>query len=47
MSSEELLNKITLLREENKKLKKQLENYNTSRKLYYEKTSCSTIKLFI
>ena len=29
--------KIKLLEEENAKLKKQLENYNNSRKTYYEK----------
>jgi DNA anti-recombination protein RmuC len=29
--------KIKLLEEENAKLKKQLENYNNSRKSYYEK----------
>jgi len=34
---EELLLEIKLLREENEKLKKQLENYNNSRKSYYEK----------
>jgi predicted restriction endonuclease len=34
---QELLNKIKLLEEENEKLKKQLENYNNSRKSYYEK----------
>jgi hypothetical protein len=37
MSSEELLLEIKVLREENEKLKKQLENYNNSRKSYYEK----------
>ncbi len=37
MTTEELLLKITMLREENDKLKKQLENYNNSRKSYYEK----------
>jgi hypothetical protein len=37
MSTEELLLEITMLREENDKLKKQLENYNNSRKSYYEK----------
>ena len=34
---QELLTKIKLLEEENLKLKKQLENYNNSRKSYYEK----------
>jgi hypothetical protein len=34
---QELLNKIKLLEEENEKMKKQLENYNNSRKSYYEK----------
>jgi len=34
---QELLNKIKLLEDENEKLKKQLENYNNSRKTYYEK----------
>lgn len=34
---QELLNKIKILEEENEKLKKQLENYNNSRKSYYEK----------
>ena len=37
MSTEELLLEIQILREENDKLKKQLENYNNSRKSYYEK----------
>ena len=37
MSTEELLIEIQILREENNKLKKQLENYNNSRKSYYEK----------
>jgi len=37
MSTEELLLEIQMLREENEKLKKQLENYNNSRKSYYEK----------
>lgn len=37
MSTEELLSEIQMLREENEKLKKQLENYNNSRKSYYEK----------
>jgi hypothetical protein len=37
VTTEELLLKITMLREENDKLKKQLENYNNSRKSYYEK----------
>jgi len=37
MSMEELLLEIKTLREENEKLKKQLENYNNSRKSYYEK----------
>ena len=37
MNQEELIKEIQLLREENEKLKKQLENYNNSRKTYYEK----------
>jgi hypothetical protein len=37
MNTEELIAEITSLREENEKLKKQLENYNHSRKSYYEK----------
>lgn len=37
MSTEELLSEIQMLREENEKFKKQLENYNNSRKFYYEK----------
>ena len=37
MTTEELLLEIQILREENEKLKKQLENYNNSRKSYYEK----------
>jgi cell division septum initiation protein DivIVA len=37
MSTEELLSEIQILREENEKLKRQLENYNNSRKSYYEK----------
>ncbi len=43
MSTEELLVEINLLREENEKLKKQLENYNNSRKSYYEKNK-DTVK---
>ena len=34
---EELLQEIAMLKEENAKLKSQLENYNNSRKAYYEK----------
>ena len=34
---EELLQEIAMLTEENAKLKSQLENYNNSRKAYYEK----------
>ena len=37
MSTEDLLLEIKTLKEENEKLKKQLENYNNSRKSYYEK----------
>lgn len=37
MNNEELVNENMLLRAENEKLKKQLENYNNSRKSYYEK----------
>jgi len=37
MDTEVLLLEIKMLREENEKLKKQLENYNNSRKSYYEK----------
>jgi hypothetical protein len=37
MNKEELIAEIQLLKEENEKLKKQLENYNNSRKSYYEK----------
>jgi hypothetical protein len=37
MNTEELIAEIAMLREENEKLKKQLENYNNSRKSYYEK----------
>lgn len=37
MNTEELLAENAILREENEKLKKQLENYNNSRKSYYEK----------
>ena len=37
MNNEELIKENLLLREENEKLKKQLENYNNSRKYYYEK----------
>ena len=36
MNNEELLKENALLREEVEKLKKQLENYNNSRKTYYE-----------
>lgn len=34
---QELLTKIKILEEENIELKKKLENYNNSRKSYYEK----------
>ena len=34
---EALLKEIEMLKEENAKLKSQLENYNNSRKAYYEK----------
>ena len=34
---EDLLQELALLKEENTKLKSQLENYNNSRKSYYEK----------
>jgi cell division septum initiation protein DivIVA len=37
MVIEELLKEIVMLKEENAKLKSQLENYNNSRKSYYEK----------
>ena len=37
MDIEELLKEIVMLKEENAKLKLQLENYNNSRKSYYEK----------
>ncbi len=37
MNNEELIKENLLLREENEKLKQQLENYNNSRKSYYEK----------
>ena len=37
MDTEELLKEIVMLKEENAKLKSQLENYNNSRKSYYEK----------
>lgn len=37
MNNEELIKENVLLKEENNKLKKQLENYNNSRKSYYEK----------
>ena len=37
MNIEELLKEIVMLKEENAKLKSQLENYNNSRKSYYEK----------
>ena len=37
MDIEELLKEIDMLKEENTKLKSQLESYNNSRKSYYEK----------
>lgn len=37
MDIAELLKEIVMLKEENAKLKSQLENYNNSRKSYYEK----------
>jgi regulator of replication initiation timing len=37
MNIESLIKELTMLKEENSKLKSQLENYNNSRKSYYEK----------
>ncbi len=37
MDVQSLLKEVTMLKEENAKLKSQLENYNNSRKTYYEK----------
>lgn len=37
MNNEDLIKENTLLKEEVEKLKKQLESYNHSRKVYYEK----------
>ena len=37
MNVEEIIKENLLLKEENEKLKKQLENYHNSRKIYYEK----------
>ena len=37
MDVESLLKELIVLKEENAKLKSQLENYNNSRKSYYEK----------
>ena len=37
MNIEEIIKENQFLKEENEKLKKQLENYNNSRKAYYEK----------
>jgi len=37
MNIEDLLKEIIMLKEENTKLKSQLESYNNSRKSYYEK----------
>ena len=37
MDIESMIKEMTLLKEENLKLKTQLENYNNSRKSYYEK----------
>ena len=37
MDIESMIKEMTLLKEENAKLKSQLENYNNSRKSYYEK----------
>jgi len=37
MDIESLLKELTMLKEENAKLKSQLENYNNPRKSYYEK----------
>ena len=36
MNIEELINEINVLREENEKIKKQLEKYTNSKKIYYE-----------
>jgi seryl-tRNA synthetase len=37
MNTDDLLKEIMMLKEENTKLKSQLESYNNSRKSYYEK----------
>lgn len=37
MDIESMIKEMALLKEENTKLKLQLENYNNSRKSYYEK----------
>lgn len=37
MDIESMIKEMTMLKEENAKLKSQLENYNNSRKSYYEK----------
>jgi len=37
MNNEELIKELNIVKSENEKLKKQLENYNNSRKSYYEK----------
>lgn len=37
MDIESMIKEMALLKEENAKLKSQLENYNNSRKSYYEK----------
>ena len=37
MDIESMIKEMTLLKEDNAKLKSQLENYNNSRKSYYEK----------
>lgn len=37
MNTDQLIAEISRLSEENEQLKKQLENYNNSRKSYYEK----------
>jgi regulator of replication initiation timing len=43
MNNEELIKENALLKDENEKLKKQLEKYNNSRKSYYEKNK-ETVK---
>ena len=46
MNTEDLLLEIKMLREENEKLKKQLENYNNSRTTYYKNNKGNKVEFY-